>query len=147
MAQRIEPAARVYAEALYGAARDAGRTREVDRDFRSLLEELSSNRPLLRLCSVGNKASLKPLEDRSLTWSVCTPQTAKSFSGVAYHFGREVSDLEKVPVGLIGAYVSGTPAQSWANVEALESSPKLKGVIMRALNVLFRSGWRGKLTR
>lgn len=85
-----------------------------------------ANRPLLRLCSVGNKASLKPMDDRELKWSVCTRETARSFSGVAYHFGREVSDLEKVPVGLIGAYVSGTPAQSWANLEALESSPKLR---------------------
>lgn len=47
MAERIDPAARVYAEALYGAAREAGRAREVDRDFRGLLSELSENRLLL----------------------------------------------------------------------------------------------------
>ena len=33
VAERIEPAARVYADALYAAARDAGRTREVDADL------------------------------------------------------------------------------------------------------------------
>jgi F-type H+-transporting ATPase subunit delta len=48
VAERIEPAARVYAEALYAAARDAGRTREVDRDLRALLDELSENRLLLQ---------------------------------------------------------------------------------------------------
>jgi F-type H+-transporting ATPase subunit delta len=47
VAERIEPAARVYAGALYAAARDAGRTREVDADLQSLLADLSGNRPLL----------------------------------------------------------------------------------------------------
>ena len=37
VADRIEPAARVYAEALYAAARDAGRTREVDSDLEALI--------------------------------------------------------------------------------------------------------------
>ena len=36
VAERIEPAARVYADALYAAARDAGRTREVDADLKAL---------------------------------------------------------------------------------------------------------------
>ena len=48
MAERIEPAARVYAAALYEAAGDAGRTREVDRDFRAFLGELSENRLVLK---------------------------------------------------------------------------------------------------
>ena len=48
MAERIEPAARVYAEALYGAGRDAERTREIDSDFRALLAELGENRLLLQ---------------------------------------------------------------------------------------------------
>jgi F-type H+-transporting ATPase subunit delta len=65
VAQRIEPAARVYAEALYGAARDAGRTREVDRDFRSLLEELSSNRLLLQ--ALANPAIPRDAKKRVVT--------------------------------------------------------------------------------
>jgi F-type H+-transporting ATPase subunit delta len=48
VAERIEPGARVYAEALYEAARDAERTREVDRDFKALLAELGDNRVLLQ---------------------------------------------------------------------------------------------------
>jgi F-type H+-transporting ATPase subunit delta len=47
VAEHIEPAARVYAAALYDAAQDAGRTREVDNDFRGLLGALSENRLLL----------------------------------------------------------------------------------------------------
>ena len=37
MAERIEPAARVYADALYAAARDAGRIREVDADMKAVI--------------------------------------------------------------------------------------------------------------
>jgi F-type H+-transporting ATPase subunit delta len=48
VADRIEPAARVYADALYHAARDAGRTHEVDRDLQALLGALADNRILLR---------------------------------------------------------------------------------------------------
>jgi F-type H+-transporting ATPase subunit delta len=48
VADRIDPAARVYADALYAAAREAERTLEVDRDFQALLGELSENRLLLQ---------------------------------------------------------------------------------------------------
>jgi F-type H+-transporting ATPase subunit delta len=48
VAERIEPAARVYAGALYAAARDAERTRDVDRDLKALLSDLADNRPLLQ---------------------------------------------------------------------------------------------------
>jgi F-type H+-transporting ATPase subunit delta len=47
VAERIDPAARVYADALYSAARDAGRAREVDGDLQRLLGELAENRLLL----------------------------------------------------------------------------------------------------
>jgi F-type H+-transporting ATPase subunit delta len=47
VAERIEPAARVYADALYAAARDVGRTREVDAGLRDLLAHLGGNRPLV----------------------------------------------------------------------------------------------------
>jgi F-type H+-transporting ATPase subunit delta len=48
MAERIDPAARVYADALHAAASDAERTLEVDRDLQALLDELSENRLLLK---------------------------------------------------------------------------------------------------
>ncbi|HYX84910.1 MAG TPA: ATP synthase F1 subunit delta [Gaiellales bacterium] len=48
MAERIDQAARVYADALYAAARDGGRVREVDRALQALLAALAGNRPLLK---------------------------------------------------------------------------------------------------
>ena len=82
--------------------------------------------PEMRLCIVGNKPSLTPVSDRSMKWQACTPESAKGFSAVAYFFGRDIQKNRDCPVGLIGAYVSGTPAQSWTNLEALQSSPLLQ---------------------
>ena len=48
MAERIDPAANVYARALHGAAVDAGRVAEVDANLRQFNEALASNVLLLR---------------------------------------------------------------------------------------------------
>jgi F-type H+-transporting ATPase subunit delta len=65
VAERIDPAARVYADALYAAARDAGRTREVDDDLQGLLSELSENRPLLQV--LANPAIPRDAKKRVMT--------------------------------------------------------------------------------
>jgi F-type H+-transporting ATPase subunit delta len=48
VADRIDPAGRVYAAALHAAAAEAGRVHEVDRDLRALVEALYKSRPLLQ---------------------------------------------------------------------------------------------------
>jgi len=88
-----------------------------------------ADEPAIRLCVVGNKPSLDPLADRKVTWQLCTPDTAKKFSAVAYFFGRDIHVATGNPVGLIGSYVAGTPAQSWTSLESLQSSPELKHYI------------------
>ena len=45
--ERIDPGARVYAEALYEAAVDAGKVAEVDRDLTAFVEAIAQNRMLL----------------------------------------------------------------------------------------------------
>jgi F-type H+-transporting ATPase subunit delta len=48
MAERVDPGARVYANALYGAAVEADRVAEVDRDLAALTEALVESGPLRR---------------------------------------------------------------------------------------------------
>jgi F-type H+-transporting ATPase subunit delta len=48
MAERIEASARVYAQALYEAAVEAGRVREVDRDLHEFTAHLAGDLQLLR---------------------------------------------------------------------------------------------------
>jgi sialate O-acetylesterase len=77
---------------------------------------------LLRL---EHKSSDFPLNDSSASWTTCTPETAKDFSAVAYFFGREISEREKVPIGLIDTTWGGTPADSWVSLDTLGSDPRL----------------------
>jgi len=65
VAERIEPAARVYAAALYDAASEAERTHEVDIGMRALLGALSDNRLLLQ--ALANPAVPRDAKKRVLT--------------------------------------------------------------------------------
>jgi F-type H+-transporting ATPase subunit delta len=48
MADRVDPAGRVYANALHQAAADAGKVQDVDRDLEGLISALGENETLLR---------------------------------------------------------------------------------------------------
>lgn len=76
-------------------------------------EIAAANHPRIRLLLQAHRPSGVPLYDTRDTWTVCTPETAKTFSAVAYFFGREISEKEKVPIGLIDTTWGGTPAHSW----------------------------------
>ena len=90
-------------------------------------EEISAaGNPELRLFFVKPTSAAAPQNDVSAKWKPSSPQTIvedgdlrphppfwKSFSGVAYHFGKVLSRELKVPVGLIQAAVGGSPIDGW----------------------------------
>ena len=96
--------------------------------------------PLVRLFLVPKTTSLAPLSDVSAAapntlqskWVVCTPENIikvggwNGFSAVGYFFGREIQKFTGQPVGLVGSYWGGTPAQAWTSLEKLQSDPVLK---------------------
>ena len=60
-------------------------------------------------------------------WVVCTREMLGSdqwashgFSAVGYYFASQIRLHEKCPVGIIGSYVGGTPAQSWISIDGLK---------------------------
>jgi sialate O-acetylesterase len=75
--------------------------------------------PNIRLLRQTRNSSPMPLTDSQDTWTACTSETAKTFSAVAYFFGRKIAEEEKVPVGLIDTTWGGTPAQSWISAEGI----------------------------
>jgi len=99
-----------------------------------------ANLPLVHLFLVPHKVSLTPVTDIASTaprslggqWVVCTPENVikvggwSGFSGVGYFFGREIQKATGQPVGLIGTYWGGTPAQAWTSTGKLASDPVLK---------------------
>lgn len=71
--------------------------------------------PVEALDSVNDLAYFKPAE-----WEECTPATAAQFSAIAYHFGKELHDSLRVPIGLICNAVGGSPLESWIDRSTLE---------------------------
>ena len=55
MADRVDPAARVYADALHQAAEDAGKVQEVDRDLAGFMDALGENPAVLRAASSASR--------------------------------------------------------------------------------------------
>jgi sialate O-acetylesterase len=85
-----------------------------------------ANDPQLRLFIVAKNVSLDPLTTLQGTWQVCTPQTAGPFSAVGYFFGRDLRQHLKRPIGLIGTYWGGMPAQAFTSLSGLTKDPELE---------------------
>lgn len=73
-----------------------------------------------------------PTTGHKAGWQVCTPENLTKaapwmgFSAVGYHFGKDIHAATGKPVGLIGAYWGGSPAQTWMSLEAVQAVPELK---------------------
>lgn len=76
-------------------------------------EIAAANYPRIRLLLQKKRPAMNPMTDTEDTWTVCTPETAKDFSAVAYFFGRDLQKQQRVPIGLIDTSWGGTPAMTW----------------------------------
>jgi sialate O-acetylesterase len=69
-----------------------------------------------------------PLEGK---WQICTSDTMLhdgdwgGFSAVAFYFASEIHQATGHPVGVIGSYWGGTPAQTWTSLDGLQKDPEL----------------------
>lgn len=88
----------------------------------------NANHPEIRLLHEPKRPSMYPLDDQPATWELCTPETATSFSAVAYFFAREIQQDQKVPIGVIEADWGGTLAEAWTSLDTLGSDPALMPV-------------------
>lgn len=84
-----------------------------------------ADHPLIRLFIVKKKIAFEPQTDCEGKWAVCTPESARGFSAVGYFFGRDIQEDQHVPVGMIGTYWGGTPAEAWTSIQGLEAHPEL----------------------
>jgi sialate O-acetylesterase len=100
----------------------------------------AANFPAVRMLTVPGVTALTPQPsfDGKLTpaqydgfWQTCTPDVMKDFSAVGYFFGRDLHKRLHVPIGLIGAYWSGTPAQAWTSKVVLEGNAELKSYLTK----------------
>lgn len=74
-------------------------------------------------------------------WKSTTPEFAKDFSAVAYHFGKTVYEETGVPIGLILNAVGGSPAEAWIDRFTLEHHNQLVGMFRNWSNNDFINPW------
>lgn len=84
----------------------------------------AANEPQIRLSIAPHQVAYSPSAVNPLEWKVCTPQTITQggwagFSAVGYHFGRELHQKLKVPIGLVQVAWGGSAAEAWTREAAL----------------------------
>lgn len=73
--------------------------------------------------------ALEPTKYATGRWAACTPESAASFSAVAYFFGERLLDAREVPVGVMCIAAGGTPTEAWVSSEALAANPETRPLI------------------
>ena len=94
----------------------------------SAAEIARAGQPRIRLLHIPQKAADFPLRNSDASWTACTPETAASFSAVAYFFGRDLAARENVAIGLIDATWGGTVAEAWLSLQSLSADAALMPV-------------------
>ncbi len=84
----------------------------------------SATNAMIRVFNVLKNRADAPTTVVKAMWELCSPQSIEGFSAVGYYFGRDLQQARKNPVGLIGTYWGGTPAEAWMSREAFEINPR-----------------------
>jgi sialate O-acetylesterase len=110
-------------------------------------EIAAANYPKIRLFLVPLVPAGKPAKNVNAAWTVCTPDTVKSFSAVCYYFGRELHKSLNVPVGMIATSWGGTAIQPWIPPAGYEGVAELDGERkqIESLRTGYQVALKGKL--
>lgn len=79
----------------------------------------------VRLFEFPRRTATQPKDAVGGEWRKVNPETLAGFSAVGWHFGREISTTQGVPVGLIQAAWGGTRIEAWMPKESLRPFPEL----------------------
>ncbi len=86
--------------------------------------------PGLRFFTVPKKIAMQPQTDTlPAAWEVCTSETARKFSAVAYFFARDLRRSLQVPVGIILSAWPGTAAEEWTPLNSLQKEAVLQPIV------------------
>src|ERR1700741_2832608 len=91
-----------------------------------------ANDPGLRFFTVPKRVSLTAQPDTlPAAWEICSTDTAKKFSAVAYFFARDLRNALHVPVGVILSAWPGTAGEEWTPPLPLHREPILQPIVAR----------------
>lgn len=90
----------------------------------------NANYPGIRYFEVPRKmSSQEATNTNGGEWKISTPQTAAKFSGVAYHFAKNVHERLGIAVGIVEASWGGTAIDTWQSSRALADDPEYEEII------------------
>ncbi|HTS34781.1 MAG TPA: sialate O-acetylesterase [Candidatus Solibacter sp.] len=82
----------------------------------------NASQPQIRLFNVPKRIAVSPQANTlPAQWELCTPESAKSFSAVAYYFAKEIQRKLNMPVGIIESVWPGTAIEEWISPAALKA--------------------------
>ncbi|MFD2864125.1 sialate O-acetylesterase [Mucilaginibacter antarcticus] len=93
---------------------------------------------MLSLTRQDDMVKLNESDMVNARWVVCSPEVLDTksfawhgFSAVGYYFAQQIRKSTGVPVGMIGSYRGGTPAESWMTREGLAKDPAFTKYVNR----------------
>ena len=92
-------------------------------------EILRADLPNLRLFLVPKRTADRALDDVAAQWKICSPDSVRPFSAVAYYFGLELHKRLGVPVGLIESAWGGTLIEPWTPPAGFAAVPEIKPLL------------------
>ena len=102
------------------------------------VEMAQADYPTIRFFTIPKISAKTPQNDLPADWEICTPETMKYSSAVAYFFAKKLQEtLKDVPIGLVVSAWGGTPAEIWMPKETIEKDP----VLTEAANKLTPVEW------
>ena len=103
--------------------------------------------PDIRYFHVDRGLSSIPQEDlKSGQWQVCTSDSIKKFSAVAWFFIKKLYDELHVPVAIIESDWGATPAEAWTSQAMLETLPFYRNEAL-ILDTLPEKQWATEICR
>ncbi len=97
--------------------------------------------PAIRCLTIPLRSSPAPLDNFPIeernpfyvelkgVWRVSSPETARDFPAVGYHFARIVNAITGVPIGLIDNSWGGSVVETWVSRASLEPIPEAQPLI------------------
>lgn len=61
-------------------------------------------------------------------WEICTPEQARHFSAIGFHFAKSLHRDLDVPIGIVNCNWGGTSAQVWMSEERLRGDPETRWI-------------------